>query len=96
MSSRRSGSASTHDDASGAVNLTAPSPVTNADLSRALGRALHRPAVLPVPAFALRALYGEMAEIVTTGQRVMPARLQALGYVFRYPEIGGALRDVLR
>ena len=65
--------------ASGAVNVTAPEPVTNADFSHALGRALGRPAVLPVPGFALRLLYGEMAEIVTTGQRVVPAALGSLG-----------------
>jgi NAD(P)-dependent dehydrogenase (short-subunit alcohol dehydrogenase family) len=58
------------------VNLTAPDPVTNAELSHALGRVLHRPAVLPVPAPALRVLYGEMAQIVTTGQRVVPRRLR--------------------
>ena len=56
----------------GAVNATAPTPVTNREFSRALGRALHRPALAPVPAAALRLLYGEMAEIVTTGQRVVP------------------------
>jgi uncharacterized protein (TIGR01777 family) len=84
-----------HDDAAGPVNVTAPNPVTNAELSRALGRVLHRPAVLPVPAFAIRTLYGEMAEIVTTGQRAVPARLVQLGYDFRHPEIEPALRDVL-
>jgi hypothetical protein len=82
--------------ASGPVNLTAPHPVTNAELSHALGRVLKRPAVLPVPAFALKALYGDMAEIVTTGQRVLPARLEQLGYPFRYSELEAALRDVLR
>ena len=62
---------------SGPFNATAPEPVTNAQFSRALGRALHRPAVLPVPAIALRALYGQMAEIVTEGQRAIPrARMQ--------------------
>lgn len=79
----------------GPVNVTAPNPVTNAELSRALGRVLSRPAVLPVPATALKVLYGEMAEIVTTGQRVLPARLQQLGYGFRFPELEPALRDVL-
>lgn len=79
----------------GPVNVTAPEPVTNAELSRALGRALHRPAVLPVPGFALRLLYGEMAEIVTTGQRVVPRRLLELGYEFRYGSIDPALHDVL-
>ena len=82
-------------DAQGAVNLTAPVPVTNAELSRALGRVLHRPAVLPVPAITLRLMYGEMAQIVTTGQRVIPERLRSLGYEFRFSEIEPALRDVL-
>jgi uncharacterized protein len=81
--------------AAGPVNLTAPNPVTNAELSRTLGRVLRRPAVLPVPALALQALYGEMAQIVTTGQRVLPARLEQLGYAFRHPDLEAALRDVL-
>jgi uncharacterized protein len=81
--------------ASGPVNLTAPTPVTNAALSRALGRTLHRPAVLPVPAFALRLLYGDMSVIVTTGQRVIPRRLGELGFEFRYPDLDQALSDVL-
>jgi len=84
-----------HDDARGPVNLTAPVPVTNAELSRALGHALGRPAILPVPALALRLLYGEMAQMVTTGQRVIPERLRELGYRFRHPEITEALQDVL-
>ena len=83
------------DGAEGAVNVTAPNPVTNAELSHALGRVLRRPAVLPVPALALRLLYGEMAQIVTTGQRALPRRLLAQGYEFRHPEIEPALRDVL-
>ncbi len=82
-------------DAAGAVNVAAPRAVDNAELSRALGRALHRPAVLPVPALALKLLYGEMAEILTTGQRVIPSRLQELGFRFSQPEIEPALRDVL-
>jgi uncharacterized protein len=82
-------------DANGPVNLTAPTPVTNADLSRTLGRVLKRPAFLPVPALALKVLYGEMAQIVVTGQRAVPARLDELGYHFRYPELEPALRDVL-
>ncbi len=82
-------------DARGPVNLSAPSPVTNAQLSHALGRVLRRPAVLPVPALAVRALYGEMASIVTTGQRAVPARLQGLRYDFLQPELEPALRDVL-
>jgi uncharacterized protein (TIGR01777 family) len=84
-----------HPEASGPLNLTAPQPITNAELSRALGRALHRPAFLPVPGLALRVLYGQMAQIVTTGQRVVPARLRELGFEFRHPSIEPALRDVL-
>ncbi len=83
------------DAASGAVNLTAPNPVTNADFSRALGKALRRPAVLPVPGFAIRLLFGEMGELVTTGQRAIPRRLQELGYSFRQPELERALTEVL-
>jgi hypothetical protein len=84
------------DAARGPVNATAPEPVTNADFSKALGRVLHRPAIAPVPALAVRALYGEMAEIVTTGQRAVPARLTELGYSFRRPELENALRDATR
>jgi uncharacterized protein (TIGR01777 family) len=79
--------------ASGPVNLTAPEPVTNREFSKALGRALGRPAFAPVPALAVRALYGEMANIVTTGQRAVPARLEGLGFRHRQPELEAALRD---
>jgi len=78
--------------AEGPINLTAPQPATNAELSKALGRVLHRPAVLPVPALAIKLLYGEMAQIVTTGVRAVPARLLELGYEFRQPELEPALR----
>lgn len=82
-------------DAVGPINLTAPNPVTNREFGNALGRALHRPAILPVPGFAIRLLYGEMAEMVTTGQRAIPAQLQWLGYRFSYPDVEPALRDVV-
>jgi len=78
---------------SGPVNVTAPEPATNRDLSKALGRVLHRPAIAPVPALAVKALYGEMSDIVTTGQRAVPARLTELGYSFRRPRLEDALRD---
>jgi hypothetical protein len=78
--------------ASGPLNVSAPEPVTNSELSKALGRVLHRPAVAPVPAFALRLLYGEMASIVITGVRAIPKRLQELGYEYRRPELEPALR----
>jgi uncharacterized protein len=79
--------------ASGPVNVTAPEPVTNRDFSKALGRVLRRPAVLPVPAFALKALYGEMSVVVTSGRRAVPARLQEFGYEFRRPDLEDALRE---
>ena len=82
--------------ATGPINLTAPTPVTNTELSRTLGRVLKRPAMLPVPSIALKTLYGEMAQIVITGQRAVPTRLEHLGYGFRHPELEPALRDVLR
>jgi uncharacterized protein len=82
-------------EAERAINLTAPSPVTNVELSRTLGRVLQRPAVLPAPAAALRLLYGEMSDVVTTGQRVVPAKLQRLGYEFKYEQLEPALRDIL-
>ena len=80
---------------SGPVNATAPEPVTNREFARALGHVLHRPAVMPVPGFALRALYGEMATVVTNGQRVVPARALEHGFEFRYPKIAGALEAAL-
>jgi uncharacterized protein (TIGR01777 family) len=80
---------------SGAVNATAPEPATNRDFSRALGRALHRPAVAPVPGLAVRALYGDMAEMVTQGQRAIPRRTVELGYEFRHPDLDEALRSAL-
>jgi uncharacterized protein (TIGR01777 family) len=80
---------------SGAINATAPEPVRNRDFSRELGRALRRPAMLPFPGAALRALYGEMAEILTTGARVVPAKPLVLGYEFRHPRLDGALRSAL-
>jgi uncharacterized protein (TIGR01777 family) len=79
----------------GPFNATAPTPVTNAELSKALGRALHRPALLPVPAAALKLLYGEMAEVVTDSQNALPARARALGHAFELPELGAALAAAL-
>jgi uncharacterized protein (TIGR01777 family) len=79
--------------ARGPVNVTAPEPATNRELSKALGRALRRPAIAPVPALAVKTLYGEMSDIVTTGQRAVPARLTELGYEFRQPGLEDALRD---
>jgi uncharacterized protein (TIGR01777 family) len=80
----------------GAFNASAPEPATNRDFSRALGRVLHRPAFAPVPGRAVRLLYGDMAEIVTEGQRAVPARALERGYAFRHTDLEAALRDALR
>jgi uncharacterized protein (TIGR01777 family) len=80
---------------SGPVNATAPEPVSNRAFSRALGRALHRPAITPVPGFALRLLYGEMAMLVTEGQYARPRRTLDLGYEFRHPHLEEALHSAL-
>ena len=78
----------------GPVNATSPHPVTNAAFAKALGRALHRPAVLPAPAFALRLALGELADALLIGQRAIPARARQRGFHFRYPEIDLALRGI--
>jgi uncharacterized protein (TIGR01777 family) len=76
----------------GAINLTAPAPVTNAVFSKALGRALWRPAIMPAPAFALRLVLGEMADaLILGGQRVLPARAESMGFAFKYADIDSAL-----
>jgi uncharacterized protein (TIGR01777 family) len=85
-----------HRELSGAVNVVSPNPVTNADFTQALGRELHRPAILTVPRFALRVLFGQMAdEALLASARVQPAKLQAAGYQFLLPEIDGALKAAL-
>lgn len=83
------------DDATGPYNLTAPHPVRNRELARALGRVLHRPAVLPTPKLVLQLLFGEMAAILLASQRVVPNRLTEAGYAFRFSEIEPALEDLL-
>lgn len=83
--------------ASGPVNATAPHPVTNAEFARTLGQVLGRPAFLPTPGFAMKLVFGEMAEeLLLTGQRVIPHRAQSLGFHFRFPFLSGALHDILR
>jgi uncharacterized protein len=79
----------------GPVNATAPEPVTNRELSKTLGRVLKRPAFAPVPGFAVQLLYGEMAQVVTDGQRAIPAQATELGYPFRHPELDEALQAAL-
>jgi uncharacterized protein (TIGR01777 family) len=75
----------------GAFNAVAPHPVKNVEFTRALAQALHRPAFFPIPAFAIKALFGEMAEIVLASQRVVPDAAIRQGFTFDYPEIYGAL-----
>jgi uncharacterized protein (TIGR01777 family) len=81
--------------AAGPVNGTAPQAVTNRKFSNALGRALHRPSFMKTPRFMLRLALGEVANVITTGQRVLPKRALELGYVFKFPDIDGAMRHVL-
>lgn len=80
---------------SGPANVVAPQAARNADFSRALGRALHRPSWLPAPAFALRLALGELGEMLLGGQRAVPRALQAAGYAFKHPELDEALRSAL-
>lgn len=85
-----------NEDLVGAVNGTSPNPATNADFTKALGRALHRPAFIPVPGFGLKLLFGEMSQILLEGQRAVPKKLQFAGYEFKYPNLDDALEDVIR
>jgi uncharacterized protein len=81
---------------SGVVNGTAPNPVTNKEWSKALGKALHRPAVLPIPGFAVEVKFGkEFGKVAQGGQKVLPKRTEELGYAFKFPAIDGALRDLV-
>jgi uncharacterized protein (TIGR01777 family) len=79
----------------GPLNATAPEPVTNAELARAIGRALHRPSAIPVPRKALELALGELASVVASGQRVLPRKALELGYAFRFSKIDAALADLL-
>jgi hypothetical protein len=84
------------EDVRGPVNIVTPTPVTNHEFTKTLGRVLKRPTVLPVPAFAARLGFGEMAdELLLASTRVEPRRLLATGYEFRYPTLEEALRQVL-
>ena len=84
-----------NDGASGPVNATAPTPVTNVEFSKALGHALRRPSVMPAPAFALRIALGEMADaLLLSGQRALPVRATGLGFSFRFTHIDEALADI--
>jgi uncharacterized protein (TIGR01777 family) len=84
-----------HPDATGPFNLCGPHPVTNASFGRTLGGVMHRPSILPVPGFVLRIAFGEMATVLLDGQRAIPQRLLDLGFVFRFPKLESALKDLL-
>jgi len=84
-----------HEHAQGAYNATAPTPLRNRDFAHTLGKVLHRPAVLTTPAMALKLMFGEMSTLLLTGQRVVPVRAQAGGFVFEHPGLEATLRDVL-
>jgi len=79
----------------GPLNACSPNPVTNADFSKELGRVLHRPALLPVPEFSIRLLFGEMAQVVLASDRALPKVALGAGYEFHYPELPAALTNLL-
>ena len=80
----------------GPLNGVAPGQVTNAQFTAALGKALHRPTVLPVPRFALKLMFGEMADMLLSSQRVVPRATEKAGYRFQYPELDAALESIIR
>lgn len=82
--------------ATGPINGTAPNPVTNRDFAKGLGRAVHRPTFMPAPGFALKVAFGEVADVMLAGQRVLPRRALELGYAFKFPTLDAALADVLK
>jgi hypothetical protein len=79
----------------GAFNAVSPHPVTNREFTRALARAVNRPAILPVPGFALKLLFGEMASVIRASQRAIPDAAIRAGFTFDYPDIFGALAQIL-
>jgi uncharacterized protein (TIGR01777 family) len=83
--------ASANETIHGPLNAVSPAPVTNAEFTRALGQALHRPTFVRVPRTALRLAFGEMSQVLTDSQRVLPKAAERTGYAFKYPDLGGAL-----
>lgn len=84
-----------NDKISGAVNLTAPNPVTMNEFCRTLGKVLHRPSWMKVPGFALRIAVGEFAQFLLSGQKAVPEKLMKNGYTFKYSDLEKALRNIL-
>ena len=85
-----------NDEVHGPINASAPEPQTNRDFTKTLGRVIGRPSWMPVPGFALRLALGPVADMLTKGQRVVPAKAQQLGYQFQFPTSERALRDLLK
>jgi uncharacterized protein (TIGR01777 family) len=83
------------EEARGAFNLTAPHPVTNGELAKLIGKIMGRPSFVPVPGFAMRLAFGEVADVVLSGQRAVPQRVLDLGFEFRFPTAQAALKDLL-
>jgi hypothetical protein len=86
----------THKEISGPANFTAPGPVRNRDLARAIGKVLRRPSIMPAPAFMIRLLMGEFGSVILRGQRVVPRLLQSRGFKFKFADIEASLADLLR
>jgi len=84
-----------NEEAKGVFNVCAPGPVTNAEFGRALGKAMGRPSFLPLPAFAFKLAFGEASTVLLEGQRVIPARLQEMGFTFNFPTVESALEDLV-
>ncbi len=81
----------------GPVNVVAPNPVTNAEFTKVLGKVIGRPTIFPVPAFGLKLLFGQMAEeMLLTGSKVLPEKLESAGYKFQYPTLEPALKHALQ
>jgi uncharacterized protein (TIGR01777 family) len=79
----------------GVFNGCSPYPATNAEFTKALADAIHRPAIFPIPAFGLKLLYGEMAELLLASQRVIPKATMAQGFTFQFPDVHAALKQIL-
>ncbi len=84
------------ENATGPFNLSAPNPATNKEFGKTLGKVLGRPSLLPTPAFAMQAIFGEMSTMLLNGQRAVPKHLQELGFTFKFPTLEAALRDLMK
>ena len=84
------------ENASGPFNLSAPNPVTNKEFGKILGKVMGRPALMPTPGAAMKAILGEMSTVLLDGQRAVPSRLQELGFTFTFPLLENALRDLIK